>query len=99
MTLQELKEQVAILSIGDRLSLVNSIIQSLQGELNAQSGRLEPSGQSSPYLPSSSIRGTLRADKAVLINRMRGFLTTDKPAPTDNQVQTMLEERLAEKYL
>jgi hypothetical protein len=31
--------------------------------------------------------------------RMRGLLKTDQPAPTDEQVAAMLEERGAEKYL
>lgn len=34
-----------------------------------------------------------------LISRMRGFFKTDKSAPTDPEVQGMLEERLVEKYL
>lgn len=32
------------------------------------------------------------------INRMRGLLVTDRPAPTDAEVAAMLEERLTEKY-
>jgi hypothetical protein len=33
------------------------------------------------------------------IRRMRGLLKTDQPAPTDEQVKAMLEERRVEKYL
>jgi hypothetical protein len=32
------------------------------------------------------------------IQRMRGLLKTDHPAPTDEEVATMLEERRVEKY-
>jgi len=93
MSLQKVKEEVFKLSISDRLNLVNFIVESLQGELNHQ---LE---QSSAYIPGSSIRGNLRAQRTALINQMRGFLKTDQPAPTDTEVQTMLEEQLVEKYL
>ena len=33
------------------------------------------------------------------IENMRGLLKTDQPAPTDEEVTTMLEERRLEKYL
>lgn len=33
------------------------------------------------------------------IQRMRGLLKTDLPAPTDEEVAAMLAERRAEKYL
>lgn len=96
MSLQTIKEEVFKLSIGDRLTLVNLIVESLQGELNHQTEVLE---QSSAYIPGSSIRGSLRSERTTLINRMRGFLKTDQPAPTDTEIQTMLDERLVEKYL
>jgi CRISPR/Cas system CSM-associated protein Csm3 (group 7 of RAMP superfamily) len=99
MSLQEVKEQVFKLSVSDRLALVNLIVESLQTELNSQAVQTESSEQPSVYIPGSSIRGYLRAERTTLINRMRGFLKIDKPAPTDSEVQSMLEERLAEKYL
>lgn len=37
-------------------------------------------------------------ERTDLIHRMRGLLKTNKSAPTDAEVQTMLEERLVEKY-
>ena len=39
------------------------------------------------------------ADRSGAIRRMRGLLKTDHPAPTDEQVAAMLEERRVEKYL
>ena len=36
--------------------------------------------------------------RSAAINRMRGLLTTDRPAPTDEEVAAMLEARLTEKY-
>jgi len=39
------------------------------------------------------------ADRSGAIRRMRGLLKTNKPAPTDEQVAAMLEERRMEKYL
>jgi hypothetical protein len=98
MSLQEVKEQVFKLLISDRLALVNLIVESLQKELNSQTVQIEPIEQPSVCIPSSSVRGRLRAGRTTLINQMRGFLKTDKPAPTDSEVQSMLEERLAEKY-
>jgi hypothetical protein len=38
-------------------------------------------------------------DRSGAIRRMRGLLKTDQPAPTDEQVTIMLEERRMEKYL
>jgi hypothetical protein len=41
----------------------------------------------------------LGSDRSGAIRRMRGLLKTDQPAPTDEQVAAMLEERRMEKYL
>lgn len=38
-------------------------------------------------------------DRSRSIRRMRGLLKTDQPAPTDEEVAAMLEERRVEKYL
>lgn len=37
--------------------------------------------------------------RSAAIQRMRGMLATNQPAPTDAEVDTMLEEALMEKYL
>ncbi|MBD1844476.1 hypothetical protein H6F89_13945 [Cyanobacteria bacterium FACHB-63] len=37
--------------------------------------------------------------RSAAIQRMRGMLVTNQPAPTDAEVDAMLEEALAEKYL
>lgn len=34
-----------------------------------------------------------------IIKQMKGLLKTNQPAPTDDQVKAMLEERRVEKYL
>jgi hypothetical protein len=48
-----------------------------------------------------SLQGTpvAQLDRSSAIQRMRGLLKTDQPAPTDEEVAAMLEERRAEKYL
>ena len=38
-------------------------------------------------------------DRSGAIQRMRGLLKTDQPAPTDEDVAAMLEARRVEKYL
>jgi hypothetical protein len=38
-------------------------------------------------------------ERSSAIRRMRGLLKTDQPAPTDEQVAAMLEERRVDKYL
>ncbi|HEY9644638.1 MAG TPA: hypothetical protein V6C57_29345 [Coleofasciculaceae cyanobacterium] len=40
-----------------------------------------------------------KPDRAALIDQMRGLLKTEQPAPTDEQVAAMLEERRVEKFL
>ncbi len=37
--------------------------------------------------------------RSAAIRRMRGMLATDQPAPTDAEVDAMLEEARVEKYL
>jgi hypothetical protein len=38
-------------------------------------------------------------ERSRIIKQMKGLLKTDRPAPTDEQVKTMLEERRVDKYL
>lgn len=38
-------------------------------------------------------------EQSSAIKRMRGLLKTNQPAPTDDEVDAMLEARLVEKYL
>ncbi len=40
-----------------------------------------------------------QSEQSSAIKRMRGLLKTDQPAPTDDEVEAMLEARLVEKYL
>lgn len=99
MSLQETKEQAFKLSVSDRLTLVNLIIESLQHELNSSVDRTAPLEQQFTANSSSRIQERSRAERTTLIEQMRGFLKTDKPAPTDTEVQTMLEEKMQERYL
>jgi hypothetical protein len=41
----------------------------------------------------------LDRDRSSAITRMRGLLKTDRTAPTDEQVEAMLEAQRVEKYL
>ncbi|MEH1832420.1 MAG: hypothetical protein V7L29_10165 [Nostoc sp.] len=38
-------------------------------------------------------------ERSRIIKQMKGLLKTDQPAPTDEQVKSMLEERRVKKYL
>jgi hypothetical protein len=40
-----------------------------------------------------------QTERSRAIKQMKGLLKTDQPAPTDEQVQAMLEEHRLEKYL
>jgi hypothetical protein len=40
-----------------------------------------------------------QSDRSAAIKRMRGLLKTDQPAPTDEEVAAMLEERRLEKFI
>jgi hypothetical protein len=40
-----------------------------------------------------------QSERSDAIRRMRGLLKTNQPAPTDEEVAVMLEERRMEKYL
>jgi hypothetical protein len=80
---------------------IHLIVKSLQEELNnqtSQTEQVEQPSQPSIYTSGSSIQWHLRAERTSLIDQMRGLLKTDKPAPTDAEVQAMLRERLSEKY-
>jgi hypothetical protein len=48
-----------------------------------------------------SLQDTLnpQPNRKTLINQMRGALKTARPAPTDAQIEEILEERRVEKYL
>lgn len=39
-----------------------------------------------------------QAERSSAIQQMRGLLKTDQPAPTDEEVEGMLEEERMEKY-
>jgi hypothetical protein len=71
-------------------------------ELKAQVFKLPPSDQLALVTAiAESLQDSLVAkpERSGAIQRMRGLLKTDKPAPTDQEVAAMLEERRMEKYL
>lgn len=49
--------------------------------------------ESLPGTPSQSL------ERTHIIQHMKGLLKTDHPAPTDEQVKVMLDERRVERYL
>jgi|APFre7841882793_1041355.scaffolds.fasta_scaffold75821_2 hypothetical protein len=71
-------------------------------ELKAQVFKLPSSDRLalvSAIIESLQNQPTLEADRSSAIQRMRGLLKTDRPAPTDEEVVEMLEERRMEKHL
>ncbi|RFP61353.1 MAG: hypothetical protein BJG00_005470 [Limnothrix sp. CACIAM 69d] len=71
-------------------------------ELKAQIFQLPPSDRLaliSAIVESLQETTIAQPDRSGAIQRMRGLLKTDKPAPTDAEVAVMLEERRVEKYL
>lgn len=74
----------------------------LSQELKAQIFKLPPSDRLALIAAIvESLQNTTAAqpDRSSAIRRMRGLLKTEQPAPTDEEVAVMLEERRAEKYL
>lgn len=74
----------------------------LSQELKAQIFKLPPSDRLALISAIvESLQGTpvTQPERSSAIRRMRGLLKTDQPAPTDEEVATMLEERRVEKYL
>jgi hypothetical protein len=53
----------------------------------------------SAIIESLQDRSVSGVDRSGAIQRMRGLLKTDQPAPTDDEVAAMLEARRLEKYL
>ena len=71
-------------------------------ELKEQVFKLPPSDRIalvSAIIESLQDTSISQFDRSSAIQRMRGLLKTDQPAPTDEEVAVMLEERRAEKYL
>ena len=74
----------------------------LSQELKAQIFRLPPSDRLaliSAIVESLRDTTVVQPDRSSAIRRMRGLLKTEQPAPTDEEVTVMLEERRVEKYL
>jgi hypothetical protein len=71
-------------------------------EVKDQVFRLPPSDRLalvSAIIESLKDQSVSGADRSGAIQRMRGLLKTDQPAPTDEDVAAMLEARRVEKYL
>ncbi|NJK68637.1 MAG: hypothetical protein HC849_05310 [Oscillatoriales cyanobacterium RU_3_3] len=70
-------------------------------EVKEQAFKLPPSDRLalvSAIIESLQNTPVSESDRSGAIRRMRGLLKTDQPAPTDEEVATMLEERRKEKY-
>ena len=71
-------------------------------EVKEQVFKLPPSDRLalvSAILESLQDRPVSEVDRSDAIQRMRGLLKTNQPAPTDSEVAAMRESRRAEKYL
>ena len=71
-------------------------------ELKEQAFRLSPSDRLalvSAIIESLQNTSMSQPDRSLAIKRMRGLLKTNQPAPTDEEVAAILEERRVEKYL
>ena len=71
-------------------------------ELKEQAVKLPPSDRLAlvtAIIESLQDTPVSESDRSGAIRRMRGLLKTDQPAPTDEEVAAMLEERRLEKYL
>jgi len=74
----------------------------LSQELKAQVFKLPPSDRLaliSAIVESLQDTSVTQPDRSGAIGRMRGLLKTEQPAPTDEEVAAMLEERRVQKYL
>jgi hypothetical protein len=83
MLLQEVKEQVFKLPLSDRLELLHALLESLQEQPVPRAVGVASPGE----------------NRSGAIQRMRGLLKTEQPAPTDEEVAAMLDDRRMEKYL
>jgi hypothetical protein len=71
-------------------------------ELKEQVFKLPPSDRLalvSAIIESLQDQPVTEADRSGAIQRMKGLLKTDQPAPTDAEVAAMLDARRTEKYL
>jgi hypothetical protein len=74
----------------------------LSQNLKAQVLKLTPSDRLaliSIIVESLQESSVSKSERSAAIQRMRGLLKTDRPAPTDEEVAVILEERRLEKYL
>ncbi|ACB00462.1 MULTISPECIES: hypothetical protein [Cyanophyceae] len=74
----------------------------LSQELKAQIFKLPPSDRLAliaAIVESLQDTTAVQVDRSRAIRRMKGLLKTEQPAPTDDEVAVMLEEKRAEKYL
>jgi hypothetical protein len=74
----------------------------LSQELKAQVFKLSPSDRLAliaMIVESLQEKTITQSDRSGAIQRMRGLLKTEQPAPTDQEVAAMLEERRMERYL
>lgn len=96
MGLQQLKAEAIKLSLQERLELITAIVESLQNSLPQSD--CDPRRLRSPSEQRRFGSSHVLEHRSAAIERMRGLLATDRPAPTDAEVTAMLEERLMKKY-
>ncbi|BDI19394.1 hypothetical protein ANSO36C_51960 [Nostoc cf. commune SO-36] len=71
-------------------------------ELKEQVFKLSPSDRLalvSAIIESLQDTAISQPERSGAIRRMRNLLKTDRPAPTDEEVTSMLQERRVDKYL
>ena len=110
LTLEQLIAEATALPAAAKTILLEKLVESMAGQLDedvlregiqtAQARLAEIESDTIQTIPPGTLTG-LRgiAQRADAIQKMRGLLKTDQPAPTDEEVEAMLEERRVEKYL
>jgi hypothetical protein len=110
LTLDQLIAEATALPAADKTILLEKLVESMAGQLDqdvlregiqtAQARLDEIESGAIQTIPPGTLTG-LRgiAKRADAIQKMRGLLKTDQPAPSDEEVEAMLEERRVEKYL
>lgn len=90
MTRQQFIEQLKELSVADRIAVLEAITRSLRDELGAAGGPAPSAG------PTSAAEEEER--KVALVRRLYGILRFEGPPPTDEELQDVYTNYLAEKY-
>jgi hypothetical protein len=90
MTRQQFIEQLKELSVADRIAVLEAITRSLRDELEAGGG---PAPSAGPVSAAEEAE-----HKVALVRRLYGILRFEGPPPTDEELQDVYANYLAEKY-